>query len=115
MSDEESDSEFSETSENLDLAELNPRIQLESPSEIEFLENQPGGIKLPEEDNFGMMLKPYQSPDQSNAPIFITLLFVLTVCILGFNNRRKIIGYIIEGTRASANKRRNYQYSRLNA
>jgi len=50
---------------------------------------------------------------QSKAPIFITLLFVLVVVVIAFNNRRKIIGYIVEGGRAGAQKRRNYQYSRL--
>ena len=50
---------------------------------------------------------------QSKAPIFITLLFVLTVVVIAFNNRRKIVGYIVEGGRSGAQKRRNYQYSRL--
>jgi len=54
-------------------------------------------------------------PSQSYAPLFITFIFVVTVAVVGFQNRRKIIGYIVEGSRNSAQKRRNYQYSRLNA
>lgn len=52
---------------------------------------------------------------QSMAPLFVTLIFVVIVAVTVFNNRRKIIGYIVEGSRNSAQKRRNYQYSRLNA
>jgi hypothetical protein len=59
--------------------------------------------------------KLFDSENQSSVPILIALIFIVMFVFIGFNNRRKLIGYVVEGARSSAQKRRSYQYSRLNA
>lgn len=46
------------------------------------------------------------------SPILFIFLLVVAIALGLFINRRKIMGYILEGNK-SGNRRRNYQYSRL--
>ena len=68
----------------------------------------------PESDGLGPVLGgvDYQMPPHAEMiGAFAVFALVAAVC---FINRRKIVGYLLEGQRGSSNpRRRNYQYSRL--
>jgi len=52
------------------------------------------------------------SLSSQTSPVLFIFLLVAAIAIGLFINRRKIMGYILEGNK-SGNRRRNYQYSRL--
>ena len=52
------------------------------------------------------------SISSQTSPVLFIFLLMVAISIGLFINRRKIMGYILEGNK-SGNRRRNYQYSRL--
>lgn len=54
----------------------------------------------------------HASLSSQTSPVLFIFLLVVAIAIGLFINRRKIMGYILEGNK-SGNRRRNYQYSRL--
>ena len=72
-----------------------------------------GGFELdPPSDDLSDDSDQHPSLSSQTSPVLFIFLLVVAIAIGLFINRRKIMGYILEGNK-SGNRRRNYQYSRL--
>ena len=73
-----------------------------------------GGFELgdPPSDDLLDDSNQHASISSQTSPVLFIFLLVVAIAIGLFINRRKIMGYILEGNK-SGNRRRNYQYSRL--
>lgn len=95
------------------IKQLSEDLSLDLPDNLpEVIEK--GGFELgdPPSDDLLDDSNQHASISSQTSPVLFIFLLVVAIAIGLFINRRKIMGYILEGNK-SGNRRRNYQYSRL--